>query len=223
MLIYGVIQYTRWAWQRNQTPFLTYYAFSLVGFLSLIKHKEPKFIMPIFPPFFLMIGLALTQGLKAYGRAIAFYLWLGIIFELIVHNHFVSFNRLSAYEVLNYLAAKDPTYTSLLVQNKFELSYYSYTHRHAQPLPRLLFTNQNPPFVKADDSTLPLPMFSGSDIIHAIDMMEQVKALEQAGSPLPDYAIVEEFPCSGELFCFSLFTQFIEQYYDLEKSFYYTN
>jgi phosphatidylinositol glycan class B len=84
-VILGLVYYIRSSWAKKQSPFLAYYSLAIIGFLSLIKHKESKFILPVFPAIFLMIGSTLASGLKTIGRLISIYLWFGILIEIVTH------------------------------------------------------------------------------------------------------------------------------------------
>lgn len=122
---------------------------------------------------------------------------------------------------MNYLNYKDPPlYESLLVQNKFELSYYSYSHRKNGKLPQLIFPTQDPTFVRALNKSIPLPMYPENDLTFAVELAEILKNAET----LPDYAIFEEFPWDDKPYFFQIFKkEFIDKYFEHEKSFYFTN
>lgn len=55
-LILGLVHHYKVCRSKNMIPFLLIYIVSIVGFLSLITHKEPKFLLPVFPAMFIVIG-----------------------------------------------------------------------------------------------------------------------------------------------------------------------
>ena len=55
-LVLGIFYHLKVCRSKNQTPYLIYFMFSYLIFLSLISHKEPKFLLPIFPVCFLVIA-----------------------------------------------------------------------------------------------------------------------------------------------------------------------
>jgi len=56
VLILGMIAHWKVCRNQQKVPYLVIYCFSIIGFLSLISHKEPKFLLPVFPPCFIIIG-----------------------------------------------------------------------------------------------------------------------------------------------------------------------
>ena len=55
-LVFGAIHHWQVCRNRQQYAYLIIYSISIIGFLSLISHKEPKFLLPVFPVFFIVIG-----------------------------------------------------------------------------------------------------------------------------------------------------------------------
>ena len=45
----------------KKIPYINIYVIVILLYLSAISHKEPKFLLPIFPPFFLMIGFCISN------------------------------------------------------------------------------------------------------------------------------------------------------------------
>lgn len=71
--------------------FLTLSLFYLFIF-SLIPHKEDRFILPIMPFLFLLIGNFIHKGSKKYKFAIHLVFKLALIHEILIHLSFVAFN-----------------------------------------------------------------------------------------------------------------------------------
>jgi GPI mannosyltransferase 3 len=62
-LLLGILHHRSVCLNKKQMPYLVIYSLSIVIFLSMITHKEPKFLLPIFPPCFIFIGQYLQDKL----------------------------------------------------------------------------------------------------------------------------------------------------------------
>jgi GPI mannosyltransferase 3 len=80
-------------------------AFYLLVF-STIQHKEPRFLLPIVPFCFLMLGYFLAKIIKGsgncMGKFLKFYIWLAIIVELAMAAFFLKM-QFRNWEPLAYL------------------------------------------------------------------------------------------------------------------------
>lgn len=83
-----------------------------MSYLSAISHKEPKFLLPIFPPLFLIIGFCLASAYKKKDKAIKFlnrnclikfYIIFGVILEIIINAFFVNIHEIGAFKPMEYL------------------------------------------------------------------------------------------------------------------------
>ena len=59
--VLGIIHHLKVCQSKKETPYLMFFMFSYLIFLSLISHKEPKFLLPIFPICFLVIAQYITD------------------------------------------------------------------------------------------------------------------------------------------------------------------
>lgn len=155
-LLFGILHHCRTSRNKQSLPYLVIYSASIVLFLSLISHKEPKFLLPVFPPFFLIIGQYLQdKWCKQYLKQVQFYVILALLVETVTSVYFVHVHELGAWGPINYLREHYPKYESLVVANKFEGNYLSLNHRQGE-LPKLLFVNHDPPFVQKVNFQIPL-------------------------------------------------------------------
>ena len=104
-IVLGMAKYTRDTWNKRETPYMTYYILSILVFLSLISHKEPKFLLPIFPPIFLMIGYYLaTNHVKAHSSRVRYYIYTGVVLEILINMYFVNLHEIGAgISVMSYI------------------------------------------------------------------------------------------------------------------------
>jgi hypothetical protein len=70
----------------------------------MISHKEPKFLLPIFPPFFLIIGdLISSKLLKNHSNKVKLLIVFDVILEILINIYFVKYHELGAFETINYI------------------------------------------------------------------------------------------------------------------------
>ena len=131
-IVLGIAKYARDTWSKKQTPYLVYYILSILTFLSLISHKEPKFLLPIFPPIFLMIGYYLAVNFsKTHPKQLKQYIYFGVILEIMINLYFVHLHEVGAgTSVMKWIRSNYDHYDSLISLNKFEGNYYSWNHFH---------------------------------------------------------------------------------------------
>jgi len=128
-LVFGVVHYVRVCRSLNKLPYLVIYSISIVTFLSLISHKEPKFLLPIFPPCFIIIGQYLQYSLsKTRPGLLKAYVLQGVLIELYISIWFVHFHEIGAWGPMNHIQKYYPDYESVVVANKFEGNYLSLNH-----------------------------------------------------------------------------------------------
>lgn len=184
-IVVGMAKYTRDTWNKGQTPYLVYYILSILVFLSMISHKEPKFLLPIFPPIFLMIGYCLAVYCsKTRPKFLKFYVYFGVALEIAINLYFVHLHEIGAgISVMQYIRANHGYYDSLISLNKFEGNYYSWNHFKHQSrstgtpldMPVLLFATHDPPFVKHRDPKIPLIQSIEHPLIEAIEFMNLIE------------------------------------------------
>ena len=99
------------------------YILVILTYLSAISHKEPKFLLPIFPPLFLIIGFCLANLYKKKKKSsnlfsrncmIKFYIIFGVILEILINVFFVNIHEIGAFEPMEYLKLNYPLYESLI-------------------------------------------------------------------------------------------------------------
>ena len=97
-IIFGCINYTKdMVINKKQIPYIILYSLSILSFLSMLSHKEPKFILPIFPPIFLIIGyyLSITCA-KTRPKTLKCYIYFGVILEILINIYFVHLHEIGA-------------------------------------------------------------------------------------------------------------------------------
>lgn len=69
-VIYSFYVYFQDSVSKKQTPYMLYFVGFYLLVFSIIAHKEPRFLTPIAPFIFLMLGYMLSTNLKTYPRLI---------------------------------------------------------------------------------------------------------------------------------------------------------
>lgn len=99
------------------------YILVILTYLSAISHKEPKFLLPIFPPIFLIIGFSLANFFQKKEKSknmfsrncmIKFYIIFGVVLEILINAFFVNIHEIGAFEPMEYLKLNYPLYESLI-------------------------------------------------------------------------------------------------------------
>jgi phosphatidylinositol glycan class B len=104
VLVLGLIQHYYSLTRKHLVPYLVYYCVSILVFLSFISHKEPKFLLPIFPGFFLFIGQYLGDNcIKKRPGFVKKYVIFGVILEMCINAFFVHYHEIGAFVPMNYI------------------------------------------------------------------------------------------------------------------------
>lgn len=77
----GVIKYAKDQFSSNQSPEIVYKCVFYIFFFSMIGHKEQRFMLPIAPFLFLLMGYFLVSFTKQFPRLVRFYLWVVIVLD----------------------------------------------------------------------------------------------------------------------------------------------
>jgi hypothetical protein len=97
--------------------------------MSLIPHKEDRFLMPIFPAFFIILARLLIRHAESHPRLIRFYLYLLLFIEVTTLSIFTYFHKRS-WEGAKWVAAQQPL-SSVYVLTKYQTAYPLYFHQYA--------------------------------------------------------------------------------------------
>ena len=106
--------------------------FYLVAFyllvLSIIEHKEPRFLVPILPFCFLMLGYTLATYLKSCPRLIRIYISLFVVVEVAM---FIFYHNMHTrqWEAIAHIANKSVAPHSVYTMQTTDAAYYTWTHR----------------------------------------------------------------------------------------------
>jgi hypothetical protein len=157
----------------KRPPYLIVFAASYLIFLSGVTHKEPKFLLPVFPVFFLFIGLSLSKLFKSRPLLVKLLIIFGVLLECGINIYFVKFHEIGAWNALR--EANTLNYDSLVTNNKFEGNYWTLTHRKEKSLPTTLFVTHDPPFVKYSDPKIPLIQAIEHPLIEAVEFLSLIE------------------------------------------------
>jgi hypothetical protein len=92
--------------KKRQAPYIWLMVVFYLAVFSLISHKEYRFLTPIIPFCFLMLGYTLSIKMKTWPKFISFMIWLYIIAEAVVY--LLLFNSHFRYwEVMRDLQLKE--------------------------------------------------------------------------------------------------------------------
>lgn len=116
----------------GQPPYMLVLSGTYLLVFSIIAHKEPRFLLPIVPFCFLMLGYFLSRQIKGTslfsGRVVRAYIWLAIFVELVMGVFFLCM-QFRNWEVLAYLQSKDVAPHSIFSMQALDTPYYTWTHR----------------------------------------------------------------------------------------------
>ena len=226
---------------KGRIPYLIIFSLSYLCFLSSITHKEPKFLLPIFPPCFLMIGQFLSSAcFKNRRNLLTVFVSFGVLLELAINCYFVHVHEIGAFNAMR--EAQALKYRSLIINNKFEGNYLSLNHRKDEDLPNLVFVTHDPPFVKNANPDIPLIMSIEHPLVELVEFMSLIEnysdlelkpanvksskffeSSSKLGLPevkeVPEVAIVE--PLNQKHVEQALFGGFMNRYYEEPDRFYY--
>jgi len=95
---------------------------------SAIAHKEHRFLTPIIPICFLVLGYFVSKLIKKWPRLMIFFVWIYVIDETI--NYVFFFNtRYRYWKMMDYLSQKEIAPHSIYTTAKINNPIYSWTHR----------------------------------------------------------------------------------------------
>jgi phosphatidylinositol glycan class B len=147
-VLYGFYAYTKDKW--SQGPYAVIFSGTYLTAISVIAHKEHRFLLPIVPICGLMAGYAIHKWTKS-NRSLKFLKFLIYLYVLVE----VSYNMLLLnfqerfWEVPAYLAAKDAAPHSVYFTFAYASQYNSWTHRkhyldaNGQPANRTIVYKSN--------------------------------------------------------------------------------
>ncbi|CDW76889.1 UNKNOWN [Stylonychia lemnae] len=218
-LIYAIYNYYKECSQKKQTPYMVYMTLFYVLIFSLIAHKEYRFMQPIIPFCFLMLGYLYANSVKNYGKIVRTLLWLHIIEQLvtyvIIHNfHF------RQWETMRDLADMEEAPHSIFSMQKADLPYYSWTHRKSygegKNRTELILYKKDPPAARML-SGVPYQVLHDHDYNGCLQMIDDI----EQGIVRPQYIITFEFLCSNNFYCWQVCQKKFDSlgYYTLYKSY----
>ena len=154
----------------------------ILFYLTMISHKEPKFLLPIFPPLFLMVGKCISDSARKHSKylpGLKFYVLFGIILECGINSYFVMVHEIGAFAPIQHIQSNYPNYTSFITTQKFEGNFYSLNHRQAKEgglgIPQQFYMTHDPPFVQKANPDIPLIMSHEHPILEAIEFMATIE------------------------------------------------
>ena len=110
--VFGLWSFTQRELYSRRIPYITIYVATTIIYLSAITHKEPKFLLPIFPLLFLMSGYQMQQ--VAHGKGSLFcgcsrsfvikaLMFFGVFLEIEINYYFVAYHDLGAFAPIEYI------------------------------------------------------------------------------------------------------------------------
>ena len=190
---------------------------------SAIEHKEPRFMIPLTPFCFLMLGSTIATYLRKCARFLRFYIYLFIAVELIMYliYHNMQFRN---WESMAYLADKSIAPHSVYTMQARDIPYYTWTHRKEYLDSQGINVNRTKVYLFQKDPTyarrrqgVPMPILHDHDYNGCFQMIDEL----QGGKIRPEYIITYEFACGDNFYCYQVCRHKFESIglYELEAEF----
>lgn len=117
--------------KKREIPYITILVFSYLTVYTLIKHKELRFILPIIPFCYLMLGYTLHKAVKSQYNSLRLGTSLMIMAFLVVELAMGAFyltNRLTLWKAIKHIQDQ-PSAAHSIYTLRLDMPYYSWTHR----------------------------------------------------------------------------------------------
>ncbi|CDW78313.1 UNKNOWN [Stylonychia lemnae] len=197
----GLVSYTRDYRSKRLIPYLFYMIVFYVLIFSMIPHKEYRFMQPIIPFCFLIIGYFYNGCMKKYGKIVRIMIYLYIIEQALV-SYIITKFHFSQWKVMKYLADEALAPHSIYSMQNVDLPYYTWSHRKhygefGKNRTRLTLFKKDPPFQLIKDG-LPFPIIHDHDYNGCLNMLDQISQ----EIIRPEYVIAFKFETGGHFYCF---------------------
>lgn len=194
---------------------------------SLIAHKEPRFLLPILPLCFLMMGQFLHTLFKespaGWRKVFRFYLYVTLLLEAVLAVIYLRF-VFRTWEPLAYLQTKEAAPHSFYPLGSLDMPHYTWTHRHSyldaegQPANRTIVyrPDKNPTYSRAKRQ-ISYALLRDLDFNLCFDLIDKLQKEEMR----PEYVLLHEFKCGENFYCTdACFSKFESLgLYELEQTF----
>ena len=194
----GLPYYGRDALSKKQMPYMLVLVICYLGVFSLIKHKEPRFILPVLPFCFLMLGALLARLATSKSFIARITVTVTVVLFLLIElgtGLLYTGTRLRHWEAFVHLKPKEvPSMYALGV----DMPYYSWTHRRgASNRTEFPLLHKDPTFVRLKKEVPYALLESGQDYNRCFELLD---GLSQ-GTLRPAYVLLKDFRCGGTLAC----------------------
>jgi Alg9-like mannosyltransferase family len=169
---------------RAQIPYMLILSGFYILVFSIIAHKEPRFLLPIVPFVFLMIGYTVDKGVKQSGQRvrnlIKAYVIVALSVEVVMSTFFLNM-QFRNWEVLQYLQDKEVAPHSIFSMQALDSPVYSWTHRHTyrnatgHEMPRTIVyrSNKNPTYARRKQN-VSVPILHDHDFNSCFELISDI-------------------------------------------------
>lgn len=191
---------------KGQPPYMLILSGSYLLIFSIIAHKEPRFLLPIVPLIFLMIGYFIAKYIKTTPKLrgfITFYIWVAIVVEIVMAVFFLNM-QFRNWEVFAHLQSKEAAPHSVFTMQALDSPVYSWTHRHryldadGNQMNRTIVyrANKNPTYARRKQG-VPIPILHDHDFNSCFQLIDDL----QHERFQPEYVILYRFTCAESFYC----------------------
>ena len=169
--------------KQEEPPYMLILTASYIAVFSFIEHKEPRFLLPIVPFCFLMLGYFIAKLIKTqsrYRRLIRYYCMLAIFVEIGMFIFYLNMHFRN-WEPMAHLAAKDVAPHSVFTLQALDTPYYSWTHRSkyfdidGKEFNRTkIYTSGNNPSFFRKKKGAPLPTLHEHDFNYCFQLIDDI-------------------------------------------------
>lgn len=172
----SLISHVKMQWNgKKQHPFLFYYVAFYFIFFSIIPHKEMRFLLPMLPFCFIMMGELVCSLFKKYPFWIALYFKLHLICEGLSFFMMMDVQEL-VWKNRRDISLMEPPVHSVWLNDRFNTPHFSSFHRPHEKVEdrvQVYHNPKNPQFCR-ERFGHPLPIAIEFDITSIAEMVNDV-------------------------------------------------
>jgi hypothetical protein len=171
---------------KRESPYLCYFVGFYLLVFSFIAHKEYRFLIPLMPFCFILIGYFLFRKVKEHPTLVKIIVVGSVLVEILTTVVMTRYH-FRGWETMRDLVSLHPH--SIYAMPRYDVNYYSWTHNNSQGSldrwPKLYLGNKIPTYARTKVG-MPLPILHDHDFNLCIELLDDLKR----GTMIPEYMII---------------------------------